>query len=140
MLAHGQDLRQHAQAVARAVVVHHQPNTILQPTNNAAEQALRSLVLKRKISGPTGSRRGDQFLSWGFSVHETCRRQGGGPVAIHASGRCGIHRQDRRAEPAAIAHGLRAYGLTPAHGQHSQPPLLAIPPTTRCSILLVGTP
>ena len=63
MLAHGQDLRQHAQAVARAVVVHHQPNPRLQPTNNAAEQALRSLVLKRKISGPMGSLRGDQFLS-----------------------------------------------------------------------------
>ena len=45
-------------------------------TNNAAEQALRSLVLKRKISGPTRSLRGDQFLARGFSVHETCLRQG----------------------------------------------------------------
>lgn len=51
-------------------------NPMLQPTNNAAEQALRSLVLKRKISGPTRSRRGDQFLARGFSVHETCLRQG----------------------------------------------------------------
>ena len=51
-------------------------NTTIVPTNNAAEQALRSLVLKRKISGPTRSRRGDQFLSRGFSVHETCLRQG----------------------------------------------------------------
>ena len=33
--------------------------------------------------------------------------------------RCGIHRQDRRAEPAATARGLRAYGLKPAHGEHS---------------------
>jgi transposase len=46
------------------------------PTNNAAEQALRSLVLKRKISGPTRSLRGDQFLARGFTVHETCLRQG----------------------------------------------------------------
>ena len=46
------------------------------PTNNAAEQALRSIVLKRKISGPTRSLRGDQFLSRGFTVHETCLRQG----------------------------------------------------------------
>ena len=46
------------------------------PTNNAAEQALRSIVLKRKISGPTRSLRGDQFLARGFSVHETCLRQG----------------------------------------------------------------
>lgn len=51
-------------------------NAALQPTNNAAEQALRSLVLKRKISGPTRSARGDRFLARGFSVHETCLRQG----------------------------------------------------------------
>ena len=48
----------------------------LVPTNNAAEQALRSLVLKRKISGPTRSLRGDQFLARGYTVHETCLRQG----------------------------------------------------------------
>lgn len=46
------------------------------PTNNDAERALRALVLKRKISGPTRSRRGDEFLAHGFSVYETCRRQG----------------------------------------------------------------
>ena len=51
-------------------------NPALAPTNNAAEQALRSIVLKRKISGPTRSLRGDEFLSRGFSVHETCLRQG----------------------------------------------------------------
>jgi len=51
-------------------------NPSLVPTNNAAEQALRSIVLKRKISGPTRSLRGDQFLSRGFSVHESCLRQG----------------------------------------------------------------
>jgi transposase len=39
----------------------------LAPTNNAAEQALRSLVLKRKISGPTRSLRGDQFLARGYT-------------------------------------------------------------------------
>ena len=51
-------------------------NAALSPTNNAAEQALRGLVLKRKISGPTRSLRGDQFLARGFSVHESCLRQG----------------------------------------------------------------
>ena len=51
-------------------------NPALSPTNNAAERALRSIVLKRKISGPTRSLRGDHFLSRGFSVHETCLRQG----------------------------------------------------------------
>jgi len=49
---------------------------LLVPTNNAAEQALRSLVLKRKISGPTRSLRGDHFLARGYTVHETCLRQG----------------------------------------------------------------
>ena len=51
-------------------------NRGLVPTNNAAEQALRSLVLKRKISGPTRSLRGDQFIARGFTAHETCLRQG----------------------------------------------------------------
>ena len=51
-------------------------NSAVPPTNNAAEQALRALVLKRKISGPTRSKRGDEFLAHGFSVYETCRRQG----------------------------------------------------------------
>jgi transposase len=46
------------------------------PTNNAAEQALRGIVRKRKISGPTRSRRRDEFSARGFSVHESCRRQG----------------------------------------------------------------
>ena len=48
----------------------------VETTNNAAEQALRTIVLKRKISGPTRSRRGDQFIARGFSAFETCRRQG----------------------------------------------------------------
>jgi transposase len=48
----------------------------VEPTNNAAEQALRAIVLKRKISGPTRSRRGDQFIARGFGAYETCRRQG----------------------------------------------------------------
>ena len=51
-------------------------NPAVPPTNNEAEQALRALVLKRKISGPTRSARGDQFLSHGFSAYESCRRQG----------------------------------------------------------------
>lgn len=51
-------------------------NPQVPPTNNEAERALRALVLKRKISGPTRSRRGDDFLASGFSVYESCRRQG----------------------------------------------------------------
>jgi transposase len=48
----------------------------VEPTNNAAEQALRGIVIKRKISGPTRSRRGDAFIANGFSAFESCRRQG----------------------------------------------------------------
>jgi transposase len=47
----------------------------VEPTNNAAEQALRGIVIKRKISGPTRSRRGDEFIAWGFTAWESCRRQ-----------------------------------------------------------------
>lgn len=50
-------------------------NSEVPPTNNAAERALRPLVLKRKISGPTRSSRGANFIAWGFSVAETCQRQ-----------------------------------------------------------------
>ena len=46
------------------------------PTNNDAERALRAIVVKRKISGPTRSRRGDLIIARGFSVIETCRRRG----------------------------------------------------------------
>ena len=46
------------------------------PSTNSSKQAIRALVLKRKISGPTRSRRGDDFIARGFSTHETCRRQG----------------------------------------------------------------
>lgn len=48
----------------------------VEPTDNAAEQALFAVVLERKISGSTRSRRGDEFIARGFSVCETCRRQG----------------------------------------------------------------
>lgn len=42
----------------------------------AAEQALRGIVLKRNISGPTRSRRDDDFIACGFSAYEPCRRWG----------------------------------------------------------------
>jgi transposase len=42
-------------------------------------RALRALVLKRKISGPTRSRRSDEFIARGFSAYESCRRQGRDP-------------------------------------------------------------
>ena len=48
----------------------------MEPTNNAAEQARRGIVLKRKVSESTRSRRGDEFIACGLSAYETCRRQG----------------------------------------------------------------
>lgn len=48
----------------------------VEPTNNAAEQALRAVVLKRKISGPTRSRRGDDFIARGYTAMLSCQRQG----------------------------------------------------------------
>lgn len=51
-------------------------NPGVEPTNNDAERALRTIVIKRKISGPTRSRRGDEFIARAFTAHETCRRQG----------------------------------------------------------------
>ena len=74
----------HWQALVRFVDDGH-----IEMDNNAAERALRPLVLKRKISGPTRSRRGDQFLSYGYTAYETCRRQGRDlwhfmHVAVHA--------------------------------------------------------
>ena len=41
-----------------------------------AAQALRALVVERKISGPTRSRRGDDFIARGFPAYESCRCQG----------------------------------------------------------------
>lgn len=51
-------------------------NPDVPPTNNAAERAIRSVVLKRKISGPTRSKRGDDFVARSYTVMESCLRQG----------------------------------------------------------------
>lgn len=45
------------------------------PTNNLAERALRSLVVRRKISYVTRSGRGMRFLERGYAVVHTCGQQ-----------------------------------------------------------------
>jgi transposase len=50
----------------------------VEPTNNAAERALRHAVLWRKGSGGTDSSRGSRFVERVLSVRETCRQQGRG--------------------------------------------------------------
>jgi transposase len=48
----------------------------VEPTNNAAERALRHAVLWRKSSGGTASERGSRFVERVLSVAATCRQQG----------------------------------------------------------------
>ena len=48
----------------------------IEPTNNAAERALRFAVIWRRISGGTDSERGSRFVERTLSVVATCRRQG----------------------------------------------------------------
>lgn len=48
----------------------------VEPTNNAAERALRHAVIWRKLSFGTQSASGSQFVERMLTVVETCRRQG----------------------------------------------------------------
>jgi transposase len=48
----------------------------VEPTNNAAERALRHAVLWRKSSGGTASEWGSRFVERVLSVVATCRQQG----------------------------------------------------------------
>jgi transposase len=50
----------------------------IEPTNNAAERALRHAVLWRKMSGGTASEWGSRFVERVLSVAATCRQQGKG--------------------------------------------------------------
>lgn len=47
----------------------------VEPTNNAAEQALRQAVIWRKLSFGTQSAEGSRFVERLLTVVETCRRQ-----------------------------------------------------------------
>jgi transposase len=47
----------------------------VEPTNNAAEQALRQAVIWRKLSFGTQSSAGSRFVERLLTVVETCRRQ-----------------------------------------------------------------
>jgi transposase len=49
----------------------------LDPTNNAAERALRHAVIWRRISGGTDSEQGSRFVERMLTVVATCRQQGG---------------------------------------------------------------
>src|ERR1700742_725344 len=47
----------------------------VEPTNNAAERALRHAVIWRRISGGTDSEGGSRFVERMLSVAATCRQQ-----------------------------------------------------------------
>ena len=48
----------------------------VEPTNNAAERALRHAVIWRRISGGTDSESGSRFVERMLTVVATCRQQG----------------------------------------------------------------
>jgi transposase len=50
----------------------------VEPTNNAAERALRHAVIWRRISGGTASESGSRFVERMLTVVATCRQQGRG--------------------------------------------------------------
>lgn len=50
----------------------------IEPTNNAAERALRFAVIWRRISAGTDSEGGSRFVERTLSVVATCRQQGRG--------------------------------------------------------------
>jgi transposase len=78
----------------------------IEPTNNAAERALRHAVLWRKGSGGTDSVRGSRFVERVLSVRETCRQQGRG-LLDYLAACC-----------QARLHGEEAPSLLPRKGSH----------------------
>jgi transposase len=76
----------------------------IEPTNNAAERALRQAVLWRKASGGTESEAGSRFVGNILSVVATCRQQGRDVLEYLASCCC------------ASAAGTRPPSLLPRAG------------------------
>jgi transposase len=68
----------------------------VEPTNNAAERALRHAVLWRKGSGGTDSSRGSRFVERVLSVRETCRQRRCGFLEYLVE-RCQAHLEDKDA-------------------------------------------
>jgi transposase len=72
----------------------------VEPTNNAAERALRHAVIWRRISGGTDSEGGSRFVERMLSVVATCRQRGV-PVLPYLS-RCYEARQNGRPIPSLV--------------------------------------
>ena len=72
----------------------------VEPTNNAAERALRHAVIGRRTSGGTDSEAGSRFVERMLSVVATCRQQGHG-VSDYLT-RCHQARLARRLPPSLL--------------------------------------
>jgi transposase len=77
----------------------------VEPTNNAAERALRHAVLWRKGSGGTDSSRGSRFVERVLSIRETCRQQGISLLEYLAT--CCQARLDGGRPPSLLPKGVR---------------------------------
>jgi transposase len=73
----------------------------VEPTNNAAERALRHAVIWRRISGGTDSEAGSRFVERMLSVVATCRQQGRGVLEYLTL--CHQTRLDGRSVPPLLA-------------------------------------
>jgi transposase len=81
----------------------------VEPTNNAAERALRHAVLWRKGSGGTDSRRGSRFVERVLSIRETCRQQERGLLEYLVEC-CRAHLEGKDA-PSLLAKGGSQLGV-----------------------------
>ena len=98
----------------------------IEPTNNAAEQALRHAVIWRKLSFGTQSAAGSQFVERLLTVIETCRRQRRNTFAwLHRNGSRSSNRPyhaffvDRGVND-YVPPGFRSTSVF-AHGMHCRP-------------------
>ncbi len=78
----------------------------IEPTNNAAERALRHAVLWRKGSGGTDSNRGSRFVERILSVRERCRQQGRSLMGYLVEC-CQAHLESKDAPSLLPKHGPR---------------------------------
>jgi transposase len=81
----------------------------VEPTNNAAERALRHAVLWRKGSGGTDSQRGSRFVERILSVRETCRQQGRGLLEYLVE--CCQSHMEGKVAPSLLAEGRSRLGV-----------------------------
>jgi transposase len=67
------------------------PDLQIDPTNNAAERAVRHAVLMRKLQGGTQSDRGSRWIERVQSIRETCRLQHRSPLAYLTAAATAAH-------------------------------------------------